>query len=505
MITPAVLDRRPTPDQKPYRSQGAMRQVWGIVADEVMVSGPAGTGKSRGILEYLYALSIKYAGCRGLIVRKTRTSLTESALVTFETHVVPGRPAWVANQQRRVRQSYQLPNGSEIVVGGLDNTSRFMSTEFDWIYVQEAREAEEAEWEDLTSRLRNGVLPFQMMIGDTNPDGPTHWIKQRARSGKLQLIESRHEDNPVLYDARKGAMTTAGEVYIGRLDNLTGVRKKRLRDGLWVGAEGMVYDLYDPAVHEIEPFEIPTSWSRDCIADFGFTNPFACLWVAEDGDGRIYVYRQVYGVQRLVRDWAHVLHDLTGKEKIRRWITDHDLEARADLEAHLGHSADACGKGEARHIGTQPARKDVILGIQRVSERLKRAGDGKPRLFVFKDSLAFADPLLVERKEPVCLQDEFPRYTWATARSQTAGEVTLEEPVKKFDHALDALRYEVMELDSHVFFDKVGEPLPLGWQSGDAHGVPSKPKQAPQKLKAGASMDERLAALTGAWQSTGTR
>lgn len=446
-MTSAVLDRRPTPEQKPYRSQGAMRQVWGIVADEVMVSGPAGTGKSRGILEYLYALSMKYPGCRGLIVRKTRTSLTESALVTFETHVVPGRPSWVSNQQRRVRQSYQFPNGSEIVVGGLDNTSRFMSTEFDWIYVQEAREAEESEWEDLTSRLRNGVLPFQMMIGDTNPDGPTHWIRLRARSGKLQMIESRHEDNPVLFNERQGAMTQAGTVYIGRLDNLTGVRKKRLRDGLWVGTEGMVYDLYDPAVHEIER-EIPEDWTRYCAVDFGFTNAFACLWIAEDGDGRLYVYRQVYGVQRLVRDWAHEIHSLTGDEKITAWVTDHDLEARADLEEHLGHSADECKtNGRGRRAYTKPAKKDVMLGIQKVSERLKRAGDGKPRLYVLKDSLVGIDPLLTEQKEPVCLQDEFPRYTWAKARSMTAGEVTLEEPVKRFDHALDALRYGVMDVD----------------------------------------------------------
>lgn len=437
----------PTPDQKPYRSQGAMREVWGVVADEVMVSGPAGTGKSRGILEYLYALSLKYAGCRGLIVRKTRHSLTESGLVTFETHVVPGRPSWVANQQRRVRQSYQLPNGSEIVIGGLDNTSRFMSTEFDWIYVQEAREAEEAEWEDLTSRLRNGVLPFQFIIGDTNPDGPSHWILLRARTGNLRMIESRHEDNPVLFDAVRGEMTPAGVTYIGRLDNLTGVRHKRLRGGLWVGAEGMVYDLWDPAVHVIER-EIPDTWPRYCAVDFGYTNPFSCLWIAEDPDGRLYVYRQVYGVQRLVRDWAHMLHDLTaaGSERILYWVTDHDLESRFDLEAHLGHSAHQCGSSDAAYVPTVPARKDVTTGIEAVSERLKIAGDGSPRLFVLKDSLVEMDALLVERKEPVCLEDEFPRYTWATARSQNAGVVTLEEPVKRFDHALDALRYGVMLL-----------------------------------------------------------
>jgi len=426
-----------------------MRKVWGVVADEVMVSGPAGTGKSRGILEYLYALCLKYPGVRGLIVRKTRHSLTESGLVTFETHVVPGRPAWVANQQRRVRQAYQMPNGSEIVVGGLDNTARFMSTEFDWIYVQEAREAEEAEWEDLTSRLRNGVMPFHLMIGDTNPDGPTHWIKLREASGRLLMFESRHEDNPVLFNESRDEMTEAGRVYLSRLDNLTGVRHKRLRGGLWVGAENMVYEDWDPAVHVLDPFEIPSEWPRYRAVDFGFTNPFSCLWAAEDEDGRLFVYRELYGTQRLVRDWAHLIHEVTGDERIDWTVTDHDLEGRDDLEAHLGHGKSGCrSAGQNGVFGfTVPAVKMVSPGIERVAQRLRRAKDGSPRLFVFRNALVERDQLLVDAKQPCGLLDEFPRYQWAKARSQMHGEITLEEPLKRHDHSLDALRYLVMGVD----------------------------------------------------------
>jgi hypothetical protein len=449
---------KPPPEEKYFRAQGGLRQVWGVVADEVMVSGPAGTGKSRSVLEYLYRLSNKHAGLRGLIVRATRQSLTESALVTFEDHVVPGRPKWLTNQLRRVRQSYLLPNGSEIVVGGLDNTAKFMSTEFDWIYVQEAREVEEAAWEDLTTRLRNGKLPFQMIIGDTNPDGPTHWIQERARNGKLKVIESRHEDNPVLFDERRAEYTEAGRVYLGRLDNLTGVRHKRLRLGLWVGAENIVYDLWDPAIHLIEPFAIPQAWPRTLSVDFGYTNPFSASWWAEDEDGRLYRYRQLYGTQRLVRDWAHRIHALSvGDPAFVAIITDHDAEGRADLEAHLGHREDECPDlgGQAKgwrspSVGTTAAIKDVRSGIEAVSARLRLAGDGRPRLYLVKDALVDRDERLVEAKQPTSTEEEFPRYVWAKKRSQTAGEVMLEEPVKQFDHGLDELRYRVMYSDADL-------------------------------------------------------
>jgi len=43
-------------------------------------------------------------------------------------------------------QSYTYPNGSTIVLGGLDKESRIMSTQYDVIYVQEAIELTEAEW-----------------------------------------------------------------------------------------------------------------------------------------------------------------------------------------------------------------------------------------------------------------------------------------------------------------------------------------------------------------------
>jgi phage terminase large subunit len=131
-----------------------------------------------------------------------------------------------------MRQSYNYPNGSNIVVGGLDDSQRVMSTEYDMIYVMEAIETTENDWENLTTRLRNGVMPYQQIIADTNPDSPTHWLKvQRANKGLTRMIECRHEDNPVLYDRAKGEWTKAGLVYIDTLDRLTGPRKDRLRLG----------------------------------------------------------------------------------------------------------------------------------------------------------------------------------------------------------------------------------------------------------------------------------
>lgn len=448
---PPVVVARARPDERPSRAERPFQPYGGIAralyskAREIVISGPAGTGKSRGALEKLFiCAALNYPGMRGLIVRKTRASVTESALVTWEDKVLPENHPVTWNQQRSVRQAYQFANGSVVVVGGLDKVEKLMSTEYDLIFVQEAREATEDDWEMLTTRLRNGVMPYQQIIADTNPDAPSHWIKQRANRGALELIESRHEDNPTVTPA-----------YLATLDALSGVRLRRLRYGLWVAADNQVFPEYDPAVHLVDRFPIPADWPRYRSVDFGFTNPFCCSWWATDPDGRLYRYRELYGTQTSVRAWAHQIARHSRGERIQATITDHDVDGRAELEAHMTHAAEHCPDDTRREASvpavgarfTTAAVKTVALGIELVASRLKRAGDGEPRLFLLRDSLVERDPLLAEAKRPGCTEEEIEAYVWDKATSHRYGEVMLEEPLKKDDHGVDALRYCVMHLD----------------------------------------------------------
>lgn len=88
-----------------YEPRGASRALFECRAPEVLVSGPAGTGKSRGCLEKLHLMALVNPGMRGLIVRKTAVSLTSTALDTWEKHVVPealsaGLVSWFGGSAR---------------------------------------------------------------------------------------------------------------------------------------------------------------------------------------------------------------------------------------------------------------------------------------------------------------------------------------------------------------------------------------------------------------------
>jgi len=56
-----------------------------------LYDGPAGTGKTKSVLEKVHLAAMKYPGMRALLVRATRASMTDSVLVEFESTVLePG-------------------------------------------------------------------------------------------------------------------------------------------------------------------------------------------------------------------------------------------------------------------------------------------------------------------------------------------------------------------------------------------------------------------------------
>lgn len=416
---------------------------------DCIVSGPAGTGKSFAALLKLFILADElYPGMRGLILRKTRRSLTESGLVTWEEKVVPRGHPCLKGPKRTQRSVYYFPNGSTIAIGGMDEATKIRSSEYDVAYWQEAIEATLPEWEEVSGRMRNGVMPYQQIMGDTNPGPPSHWIKQQAGKSHT-LFSSGHEDNPAIWDREAKAWTPKGSEYIARLDKLTGVRHKRLRHGLWVAAEGQVFEEWDPAIHLIPLFRPPMDWPRYLVIDFGYTNPFVCLWFAQDPDGRLYLYREIYRTQRLVEDHAKEIirmssgdpHDSTGAPAWRSVIADHDAEGRATLERYLKR-------------GITPAVKEVEPGLQAVSARLRPAGDGRPRLFVCRDARQGIDHALREAGRPTCTAEEFESYIW-----DTKGGKIRETPVKENDHGMDSVRYLIYSLDGKPLLAKVAEPV----------------------------------------------
>jgi hypothetical protein len=450
-----------------YRPRGTAKEAMESRAPELLISGPAGTGKSRAVLEKIHLCMMKYPKAKALLLRQTMSSLAGSGLQTYQDFVaaealLSGEVTYFGGSVREPPQ-FRYRNGSRISIGGLDNPLKIMSTEYDIIYVQEATELTVRSWEMALTRLRNGRMPYQQLIADANPDAPTHWLKLRCDRGACVMLDSRHEENPVLFDD-DGAMTPRGEQYMSRLDSLTGVRYLRLRRGLWVAAEGVIYgDVWNPAQHLIKKFKIPDEWPRYWSVDFGLVNPFVCQMWAQDPDGRLIMYREIYRTGKSVDEHCYdimaevsdpdpefVYVEVPGKPRMahegRIWreprpaaiITDHDAESRRTFERHIGQA-------------TKNADKRVNEGIQQVIRRLRVDPATKhPGLFIMRDSLVFRDESLIGDGKPASTVEEIPGYVWLR-RAHAGGGVNdkkpVDEPLKENDHGMDAMRYLVVYRD----------------------------------------------------------
>lgn len=424
-------------DPNAFKLYGGAREFWRYKGQEAILSGPFETGKTIAAMMKLHALLVKYDNSRAFITRDTYQSLLSTAIVTYENKILPVRPdhpdSAIVKYGGSRPEHYTYPNGSHLLVVGLDNPTKLLSGEFDYGYVNQAEEASLDAWETLVGRCtgRAGNAPYTQVMGDCNPSVPTHWILHRA---SLKLFEQRHQHNPNLYNQETGEATEQGKRSIGILSSLTGIRKKRGFLGIWASNEGVVYESFDKDIHVIARDKVPEIVSWYLAIDFGYTNPFVCQLWGLDRDGRMYLWHEIYFTKRTVNAHAPKIKAMIGNRTIKAIIADHDAEDRATLAEH--------------GLITIAAKKEISVGIQAIEERLIVQGDGKPRFYLVGGACTEYDPELYREypgdTHPCSTEHEFPAYEWPEGKD---GKPNKEAPLDLNNHGLDAARYMVMHLD----------------------------------------------------------
>ena len=378
----------------------------------ILYDGGARSGKTVLILTWLVKECEKHPGCRVLVARKNRNAAERSIWADTLTWILKGRAGWRARESD-LMMCYQ--NGSYILVDGLDDQDRvdkILGTEYDHIFFNEATQLSWPTIQTVLSRLAHSAVPIRKALFDCNPKNRRHWLH---RVGVEHVIPGSEPPTP-LPDAKawtRRHWTPYDNPFLPAdamltLESLSGIQRRRLLKGEWCDNEGAVYDEFDEEIH-VHKGPMPAGWqdwNRVRGIDFGYANPFVCLWGAIDHDGCLWIYREWYKSQMTCRAHAEIIKKQeTGPFK---WtVADHDAEDRATLQE--------CG------IFTIPAIKDVERGIQAVKDRLKVQGNGRPRVMICE----------------CCVETigEFYDYSWGPAPTEKNAK---EEPVKDRDHCLIA-------------------------------------------------------------------
>lgn len=368
-----------------------------------------GAGKSRIGCEKVHYLALEHPGAQFGIVRKTAHSLSATTARTFWRDVV--RPGYIVarNKSEGWVEVSRGPkrDASRIWFMGLDTdpetgvASKVGSFDGACIFVDEAVELTEADWILLLGRLRDPRIPWHQLMAATNPGSPNHWLKRRFTPpvpGERDYFHATALDNRLLPADYQKAIA-------GLPDNVYG---KRLGQGLWVAAEGVIYNFPPEQVASPAP---DTRWKRVVAGiDWGFVHSFACEIVGVTGSGRLSVLGEVYRSGTLLEDLIPVLLRLQDVLGIEAFYADPS-------------EPEYIATCQRRGLSVIPATNDVLPGINAVSAAIRQG-------------------LTID---PACagLLTELPNYRWAPERT-TGG--FKEKPVEEGDDACDALRYAVMAL-----------------------------------------------------------
>ena len=404
---------------------------WRSQVRTLLLHGGAGSGKSILCAEKMHALMLRYPHATGLVVRKFFSSLRNSVIPLLD-HTVIGPAAHHAKTDHR----FEYANGSTLCYAGVSDEKQREALKsigkgdgVDFLWIEEANALSYDDYQVLMTRLRGRAAGWRQAMLSCNPDHENHWINRKLIEQPGDAIQSywiSPYDNPY-----------ADRDYLSNLEALTGVQRDRLLLGKWVSAEGMVWP-YEPSHHLCDPFVIPDHWRRIKTVDFGWLTTTVQWQALDPSNGDVHIYRQLYRTQQLVSDIAVACKAIEAQRDSRvvRYeavVCDHDAEGRAQLERVWGCS-------------TLPAHKAIREGLEAVTARF--AARNARRIWIHRGSLAHApDRQLAKDGYPTELVDELLGYRFDSGVDKDGHPKKDGYPIKKNDHACDALRYGVCYWD----------------------------------------------------------
>ena len=161
--------------------------------------GSAGSGKSYTIAQRIIIRCTKEP-LRVLVCRRYATTLRNSCFALFKEILTK----WQLLPYVKIKEtdmSITFPNGSQIIMVGLDTEEKLLSlTNISTVWVEEAYEVEKSKVEQLNLRMR-GTAANQQLILSWNPISKHSWLYDFTVKNPPEnsvFIHSTYKDNPFL-------------------------------------------------------------------------------------------------------------------------------------------------------------------------------------------------------------------------------------------------------------------------------------------------------------------
>lgn len=201
-----------------------------------------------------------------------------------------------------------------ILLRNLDDPSKYSSTEFAAIGVEESTKNPRSTFDDLRFRLRYPGIDDPKYFSATNPGGIGHGYHKRLWVKPDPISPDIEQDNfffvQALYSDNK--FTTEG--YIKQLDALPEEKRRAYKEGDWDVFAGQYFQEWRDILHTCLPF-LPNK-ANVIIGgmDWGRTAPFSFhlaevsrVVFNEKVFYRVKVFLEVYGIEKTPEEWWKVI------------------------------------------------------------------------------------------------------------------------------------------------------------------------------------------------------
>jgi phage terminase large subunit len=364
--------------------------------------GSAGSGKS-----YTIAQKIIIRCCneklRVLVCRRYASTLRNSCFSLFKEILTK----WKISEYVKIREtdmSITFPNGSQIIMCGLDTEEKLLSlNDISTVWIEEAYEVEKEKVEQLNLRMR-GAAQNQQLILSWNPISKNHWLYKFTQEEPPEnsiFLHSTYKDNPFL-----------NAEYIASLDEMAIRNPGKYRVyglGEWgVDVEGLVITNWRK--EEFNEMELAKSGlEHRCGMDLGWIDKSAIIDTLYDRETRtIYVFNEFYKSGCQPSELAAAIKEMNlAKSKIK---VDSAEPRTIQFFRNEGINAEACAKG----------RDSVKAGY-----------------------MFLQDCLIVVH--PRCQNFITELENFSYIKSKVTGEYT-EDTTHEWSHAIDACRYAYSDI-----------------------------------------------------------
>ena len=432
-------------------------------APNVLFGGAAGGGKSHCLRWDAYMRCFSQPGYRALLLRRTYPELADTHIerVMLEVAEFKALGLNVEFSKTDYKLRFFFPDGSQSVLqfGHCEDDAtlgKYLSTEYDAIYFDEASTFEERHFLWISSRARSTKPGVRAIVRcGSNPGGiGALWLKRRyidkditfdedeAYDAKdYEFIPSRLTDNPYL-----------GDDYRKRLLALPSASLRRAYlYGEWDIFEGQEFAEWNAEQHVID--ELPTilgkladqlPWVEIIRAvDWGYAENGVCGWYLCMPNGRLIKIKELVFRTMIAKEVAKKIREMSVGMRIRYTVGDPAMWIKG------GNTGESVAETFMKHgIGMMPADNDRLNGWQRLHHCLQeKADDGKPLIQFLRSACPYTIRTL-----PIMVSDP-----------KRPGDIKTKGVE---DHAADETRYALMSRPQMSVMRprKVVIPGTIGWE-----------------------------------------